>query len=143
MEGCKTTIDPYNSKTRAQVIQSRTHWHSVLKQKKKSESNDSLIKHLLDVAQKQEGPATGGVAQSKRRRMKKKKKIKKLNQLNSIFNNFFFISPLLHEYSFFDPRWGPWTSGPANIAKAAARIAVGKDRKDLGGKIFSKKKKKI
>ena len=74
--------------------------------------------------------------------MKKKKKIKKLNQLNSIFNNFFFISPLLHEYSFFDPRWGPWTSGPANIAKAAAQIAVGKDRKDLGGKIFSKKKSK-
>ena len=28
----------------------------------------------------------------------------------------------------------------ANIAKAAARIHVGKDRKDLGGKIFSKKK---
>ena len=66
--------------------------------------------------------------------MKKRKKIKKLNQLNSNFNNFFFsISPLLHEYSFFDPRWGPWISGPANMPKAAARIDVGKDRKDLGG----------
>ena len=29
----------------------------------------------------------------------------------------------------------------ANIAKAAARSDVGKDRKDLGGKIFSKKKR--
>ena len=30
----KATIDPYNSKTRAQVIQSRTSWHSMLKSKK-------------------------------------------------------------------------------------------------------------
>ena len=61
-------------------------------------------------------------------------------QLNSKFefnNNFFFISPLLHEYSFFDPRWRPGSSGPANIAKAAAQIAVGKDRKDLGGFLFA------
>ena len=45
----KATIDPYNSKTRAQVIQSRTSWHSMLKQKKRSEPGGSLIKHLLDV----------------------------------------------------------------------------------------------
>ena len=57
-------------------------------------------------------------------------------QLNSKFefnNNFFFISPLLHEYSFFDPRWGPGSLEAANIAKAAAQRDVGKDRKDLGG----------
>ena len=30
----KATIDPYNSKTRAQVIQSRTSWHSMIKAKK-------------------------------------------------------------------------------------------------------------
>ena len=45
-----------------------------VKAKKEKRINDSLIKHLLDVTQKQEEPATGGVAQSKRRRMKKKKK---------------------------------------------------------------------
>ena len=48
----KATIDPYNSKTRAQVIQSRTSWHSMLKQKKKSEPGGSLVKHLLVVTQK-------------------------------------------------------------------------------------------
>ena len=31
----KGTIDPYNSKTRAQVIQSRTSWHSMLESKKR------------------------------------------------------------------------------------------------------------
>ena len=65
-------------------------------------------------------------------------------QLNSKFefnNNFFFISPLLHEYSFFDPRWGPGSLEGANTAKAAAQRDVGKDRKDLGGKNFLKKKK--
>ena len=60
----KATIDPYNSKTRAQVIQSRTSWHSVLKQKKKSEPGSSLIKHLLDVTWKRK-PATREVAQSR------------------------------------------------------------------------------
>ena len=60
----KATIDPYNSKTRAQVIQSRTSWHSVLKQKKKSEPGGSLIKHLLDVTWKRK-PATREVAQSR------------------------------------------------------------------------------
>jgi len=48
----KATIDSYNSKTRAQVIQSRTGWHSMLKQKKKSEAGASLVKHLLDVTWK-------------------------------------------------------------------------------------------
>ena len=57
-------------------------------------------------------------------------------QLNSKFefnNNFFFISPLLHEYSFFDPRSGPGIWATANMPKAAARIDVGKVEKTLGG----------
>ena len=44
-------------------------------------------------------------------------------QLNSKFefnNNFFFISPLLHEYSFFDPRSGPGILEVTNMPKAAA-----------------------
>ena len=62
-------------------------------------------------------------------------------QLNSKFefkNNFFFISPLLHEYSFFDPRWGPGSLEAANIAKAAAQSDVGKGtfQKDLAKFIF-------
>ena len=74
--------------------------------------------------------------------MKKKKKIKKTESIEFNFKYFFFsISPLLHEYSFFDPRWGPGSLEGANTAKAAAQRDVGKDRKDLGGKNFLKKKK--
>ncbi len=50
-------------------------------------------------------------------------------QLNSKFefnNNFFFISPLLHEYSFFDPRSGPGILATVNMPKAAAQRRVGK-----------------
>ena len=49
---------------RAQVIQSRTSWHSMLKQKKKSEPGGSLIKHLLDVTRKRK-PATREVVWSR------------------------------------------------------------------------------
>ena len=63
-------------------------------------------------------------------------------QLNSKFefnNNFFFISPLLHEYSFSDPRSGPGILATVNMPKAAAQSRVGKVEKTLGG--FGKKKK--
>jgi len=66
----KATIDPYNSKTRAQVIQSRTSWHSVLKQKKKSEPGGSLIKHLPDVAQKRKARNRRGWLQSRGKKIK-------------------------------------------------------------------------
>ena len=68
-------------------------------------------------------------------------------QLNSKFefnNNFFFISPLLHEYSFFDPRSGPGIWATVNIPKAAAHRRVGKVEKTSGAAekiIFSKKKR--
>ena len=61
-------------------------------------------------------------------------------QLNSKFefnNNFFFISPLLHEYSFFDPRWRPGSSGPANIPKAAAQNRRRKSSKRLRRNFFA------
>ena len=56
-------------------------------------------------------------------------------QLNSKFefnNNFFFISPLLHEYSFSDPRSGPGIWAPANMPQAAAQRHVGKVEKTWG-----------
>ena len=53
---------------RAQVIQSRTSWHSMLKQKKKSEPGGSLIKHLLDVTRKRK-PATREVVWSRGKRI--------------------------------------------------------------------------
>ena len=59
-------------------------------------------------------------------------------QLNSKFefnNNFFFISPLLHEYSFFDPRSRPGFFPTANMPKAAAQSRVGK-MKSLSEKLF-------
>ena len=62
-------------------------------------------------------------------------------QLNSKFefnNNFFFISPLLHEYSFSDPRSGPGILATVNMPKAAAQSRVGKVEKTLGG--FGEKK---
>ena len=63
-------------------------------------------------------------------------------QLNSKFefnNNFFFISPLLHEYSFFDPRSGPGIWATVNIPKAAAHRRVGKVEKPLAKKKKLKK----
>ena len=63
----KATIDPYNSKIRAQVIQSRTSWHSMLKQKKKSEPGGSLIKHLLDVTQKRKTRNRRGCTKQRRK----------------------------------------------------------------------------
>jgi len=63
----KATIDPYNSKTRAQVIQSRTSWHSMIKAKKKSEPGGSLIKHLLDVTRKRKTRNQRGCTKQRRK----------------------------------------------------------------------------
>jgi len=84
----EATIDPYNSKTRAQVIRSRTSWHSVLKQKKKSKPGGLLIKHLLDVTQKRK-PATGEVVQSEEEKTQNKK-----FYIDLLNHNFYFSSLL-------------------------------------------------
>ena len=71
---------------RAQVIQGRTRWHSVLKQKKKSEPGSSLIKHLLDVTQKRK-PATGEVIMKQRKEIK----FQIINETNNDFKKYFFL----------------------------------------------------
>ena len=89
-------------RTRAQVIQSRTSWHSMIKQKKKSEPGGSLVKHLLDVTRKRK-PATREVVTKQRG-----KKIKFLKFWNQHWFQkiYFYFFPLLHEYRGSDPRPG-------------------------------------
>ena len=72
----KATIDPYNSKIRAQVIQSRTSWHSMIKAKKKSEPGGSLIKHLLDVTRKRKTRNQRGCYKAERKENKISKNLK-------------------------------------------------------------------
>ena len=61
--------------------------------------------------------------------MNKKLQLNSSSKYFEFNNNFFFISPLLHEYSFFDPRSGPGSLATANIPKAAAQRRVGKVEK--------------
>ena len=80
----KGTIDPYNSKTRAQVIQSRTNWRSMLESKKEERTDGSLIKNLLVVTQKRR-PATGEVV------TKQEERILIFRNLNSTLNSKFLF----------------------------------------------------